>query len=413
MSKLTSQKTPFYYGWYIVLVLAINTTVGYGILYYAFSVFITPMEIEFGWSRGQLTLGLALSSLVSGIIAYPIGWWVDKYGARALMSVGAILASLFVILWAQVETLWQFYIVWCGIGISGAMLLYEPAFAVIATWFTVKRSTALTIVTFAAGFASTIFLPLSDQLLIHFGWRDAVELLGIMLGVITAPLSLLIIRRRPEDIGLSSDGIEKSKMLPIEEKTSSISFAFRSRFFWFLTLSFSIAGFATAALRVHLIPILMDMEIPSTTAAFASGSIGIFQVVGRLIFMPLDKFMSGRIMLAGLFLMQGLAIMMLFNNGVIWSLIIFVILFGASVGMRTLVRPSILADTYGSANYGRISSLMALPLTLSATIAPVIAGFIYDYFQSYTLLITITLSLSVIASMVVLFNHVDFKRNLV
>lgn len=98
-----------------------------------------------------------------------------------------------------------------------------------------------------------------------------------------------------------------------------------------------------------------------------------------------------------------MAILTLFILSPMSGVIFFVAFFGASVGMQTLVRPSILANTFGSANYGRISSLMALPLPLSGTIAPVVTGFMFDYFQNYNFLIMLSITLSVIASVIIYF----------
>ncbi|MEM9955082.1 MAG: MFS transporter [Chloroflexota bacterium] len=412
MTQIFGKK--IYYGWLIAFSLAITTTVGYGILYYAFTVMMTPMEADLGWSRGQINLGLSISLMMTGIMAYPIGWWVDKNGARLLMTVGSVLGTLCVIAWSQVTNLWIFYLIWLGIGVSGAMILYEPGFTVIATWFRQKRSTALTIVTFAAGFASTIFLPFTDYLLVNLGWRQAILVLGIIFGVLNIPLNGLMIRRHPSDLGTSVDGIAATNIKDKKpEPNLSVSDAIQSRFFWMLTLGFFIAGFGASAIRVHSIPIFVGLGLTSTNAAFASGAIGILQVVGRIIFIPLDRFMSGRIMLSSLFGMQAIAIFALaLGLSPIISVGIFVGFFGASVGMRTLVRPSILADTFGSANYGRISSLMALPLTISGTTAPFIAGVIYDRFQNYDVLILLAIVLSIIACVVIIFSTTSVKKKI-
>lgn len=407
--QLMPQKRPrLYYGWYIALSLAITTTVGYGTLYYAFSVYLTPMEAELGWSRSVLTGGFSLSLLVAGAIAYPVGWWVDKYGARLIMTLGSIGAAFLVIAWSQVTTIAGYYAVWALIGVCGAAILYEPAFAIIATWFSRYRGRALTIVTFAAGFASTIFLPFSDYLLRQFGWRDGVFILGILLGIITIPLNGLLIRHRPQDLGLRVDGhssnLPENEELAIVQPNISVQDAIQSRFFWLLTLSFLIAGFGASAVRVHFIPYLTGIGVASSIAATASGSIGIMQVIGRLAFAPIESRTSGSRLLAGLFLMQVVAIAALLSGVVSVAIALFVTMFGASVGMRTLIRPSILADTYGAGNYGRISSIMALPLTISGTIAPVFASIMYDFFGNYDVLLIIAVLLSVVATVVAVSN---------
>ena len=177
----TPSPTKRYYGWTIVITLAITETISWGIIYYAFSVFLQPMEADTGWSRAELTGAYSLGLLVMGFMAYPVGTWVDKHGARFLMTIGSVLASLLMIAWSQVTNLTTFYVLWMALGACASLVLYDTAFAVVAKWFVAKRTTALALITFAAGLASTIFVPLSDFLLNHLGgWRNAVLTLGIL-----------------------------------------------------------------------------------------------------------------------------------------------------------------------------------------------------------------------------------------
>ena len=275
-------------------------------------------------------------------------------------------------------------------GCCGAAILYEPAFTVIATWFIHKRGTAMAIVTFTAGFASTIFIPLSDALLAAFGWRQAVFMLGILLGIITIPLHLLILRRRPSDLGLLPDGESSA---PAKKQAVSISLpaALRSRFFWMMTLAFALSTVCISAARVHFIPLLISIGIHPSAAALASGSIGIMQVIGRMIFAPIETRFSVRTMVIGVFILLTLSMtILLFGSAPLW-IALFIILFGMAVGTHTLTRPLMVADAYGSGFYGRISSAMALVLTIARTSAPFAAGVIFDLFHSYTpMLISLT-----------------------
>ncbi|MGJ3240316.1 MAG: MFS transporter [Anaerolineae bacterium] len=400
-----------YYGWYIALALAITTTVGYGVLFYAFSVYITPMEAELGWSRGVLTGGFSLSLLVTGLVAFPVGWWVDRHGARALMTIGSLLAMMLVIAWSQVTDIWAFYAIWIGIGVCSAMVLYEPTFAVIATWFQRRRSAALTLVTFTAGFASTIFLPLADYLLGVFGWRDSVLILGIVLGALMIPLNGLILRRRPQDLGVQPDGDDaptaenNAEGAPQSVQGITLGDALRSRFFRLLTLAFVLAGFGISSLRVHLIPYLIDVGITPTVAASASGAIGLTQVIGRVLFAPVENQLSKRVLMMVLFTVQTIAVLILLGGASLWIVGAFVLLFGASIGMQTLIRPSVVADTYGALYYGRISSMMALPVTLAFTIGPVFAGFMYDALGNYTVTLWVVAVASTLAIGIAYLTH--------
>ncbi|MBE2270936.1 MAG: MFS transporter, partial [Anaerolinea sp.] len=341
-------KSAPYYGWILAITLAVTETISWGIVYYAFSVFLTPMEQDLGWSRTELTGGFSLMWLVSGVMAIPVGVWIDKHGARALMTAGSVGASLLVIAWSLVTTPTAFYLIWAGLGVCAAAVLYEPAFAVIAQWFHKRRSTALAIVTFAAGLASTIFLPLSDALLRAFGWRTAVLLLGLFLGCITIPLHALKLRRRPSDLGLSPDGAPLTALTGVTFRA-----ALTGRTFWLLTLAFGLIYLSTSAIRVHFIPFLIETGMESSTAAFATGAIGIMQVVGRLIFAPLDQRFSSRTIAAGVFALHIAALGLLLTGQSQVQIGVFIVLFGAAQGAVTLARPSLIAGLYGAAAYGR------------------------------------------------------------
>ncbi|MDX2139189.1 MAG: MFS transporter [Chloroflexota bacterium] len=392
-----------YYGWYLSITLAVTETISWGIIYYAFTVFLTPMEHDLGWSRAELTGGFSLMLLVAGMMAFPVGAWIDKHGARLLMTAGSIGASLFVIAWAFVTDVTAYYLIWVGMGMCASAVLYEPAFAVIAQWFHQRRGTALAIITFAAGLASTIFLPLCDALLQRFGWRTSVLILGLFLALVTVPLHALVLRRRPADLGLQLDG-EPISAAPSRAPARALSFreALNGRVFWLLTLGFGLASLSATAIRVHFIPFLIGGGIDASSAAFATGAIGIMQVVGRAIFAPLDRRFSSSIVMTGVFVLQAAALAFLLFGQSALVLGAFILVFGAAQGAMTLSRPAVLAELYGVSYYGRISSIMTIFLTLTSTGAPLAASLIYDRFTSYQPVVWLVVVLSLASIGVVL-----------
>ena len=400
--KRFRQRQPIYYGWYIALVLAITEAVSYGVMVYAFSVLIAPMEADMGWSRAEISGAFSLSLLLTGIIAFPVGYWLDKHGPRLLMTAGSIGATVMVLLWSQVNTLPEFITIMALMGICGAAILYEPAFAVVAAWFARKRGTAITVMTLIAGFSSTIFIPLADALLVAFGWRQAVFTLGVVLGVITIPLHALVLRRKPADLGLLPDGgdetVEKQKRPDI-----NLRGVVRSRYFWILTLAFSLSTLSISAVRVHFIPLLISVNIHPSSAALASGAIGLMQVVGRMIFAPVERRFSSKTMVVGVFLLLALSLATLLLGSAPWLIIVFVALFGMAIGTHTLSRPLIVADSYGATFFGRISSTMVVFLTLTGTTAPFAAGVIFDLFASYEPMLILVTGFSLIAVLLILF----------
>ncbi|MDE2950131.1 MAG: MFS transporter [Chloroflexota bacterium] len=394
------KREPIYYGWYIALALAITETVSFGVIFYAFSVFITPMEAELGWSRAEISGGFSLMWLITGIFAFPVGYWLDKHGSRLLMTLGSIGATVMVLLWSRVTTLPEFILVMGLLGFCGAAVLYEPAFIVIANWFVNKRGRAMAFLTFIAGFASTIFVPLADALLVAHGWRGAVFILGVLLGVITIPLHALVLRSRPTDLGLQPDG-EARPAEQGERESIKLDAVFRSRFFWILTLAFALSALCIAALRVHFVPLLISMDIHPSSAAIASGAIGVMQVTGRVIFAAVEWRFSSKTMAIGVFILLALSLVTLLLGSSPLLIILFIALFGMAVGANTLIRPLIVADTYGAAFYGRISSAMVFFLTLAGTSAPFAAGVIYDLFNSYSPMLIVVTGFSLVSILLI------------
>ena len=189
-------------GWLVVATLAVTETTSYGVLTYAFGVFLLPMQHDLGWSRTAITSAYSLAIILSGVAAIPVGRWLDRHGARALMTAGSVAATMLVLAWARVTDLRAFYAIWAGIGVVMAAVLYEPAFAVIASWFRdgAERTRALLALTVVAGFASVIYVPLAGWLVQTQGWRDALVALAVLLVPLTVLPSATLPGRRPDHL---------------------------------------------------------------------------------------------------------------------------------------------------------------------------------------------------------------------
>ena len=259
--------------WRIVGALSVTETISWGIVYYAFAAFLLPMQRELGFTTAELTGAFSLSLAVSGLAGVAIGRWLDTHSPRPLMTAGSIAAVVLVVAWSQVHGLAALYAVWIGLGIVMAAILYEPAFAVLAKWFTdaPERRRAMTTMTLAGALASFIFLPLSQALIQHTGWRDALLVLAGILAVTTVPLHAAVLRQAPR--GMVRRHVHKRAR-----------FVLRTRGFWLLSTAFFLGSFAAIAMTIHAIPFLVTNGHSPAFAAFAVGLIGVSQIPGRLLF---------------------------------------------------------------------------------------------------------------------------------
>jgi predicted MFS family arabinose efflux permease len=263
--------------------------------------------------------------------------------------------------------------------------LYDPAFATANRWFDRRRVQALTIITLMAGFASTVFIPLAGWLVQTSGWRQSLVTLAIILAVGTIAPHALLLRRRPEDLGLHPDGARsahsQSQTKPRVEM--AVGQAIRHASFRWLTLALWLATITTAAVGVHILPYLEDRGYDPTFAASFTGSIGAMQVLARLLLAPFGNRTSPRLLGAGILALQPLSLLVLLLVRSTPGLIAFVVLFGAQRGLTTLVRPALVADLYGAARYASIAGVLQFALSLAQAAAPFGAGAAYDGLHSY------------------------------
>lgn len=408
MHKLNTFRSNLYYGWWMVIALAITETISWGIVYYAYTVIITALESDFGWSRAQVTGAFSLALLISGGMAVPVGFWLDKHGARGLMTTGSVLATVLMIALSRVQTLTHLYLVWIALGMTMATILYEPAFVVVAKWFERRRSTALMVITLAAGFASTIFLPLTAQLMETYGWRQAIFWLAILLGVTTIPLHGLVLRRSPEAIGQTPDGLPRDGEAKDGTAKSSLTVGqvLRNRSFWWLVVALSLGTMSAIGIRVHIIPLLVDRGFDPIYAAWIGGFIGAMQVFGRVLYAPTGSRVAPTFAVAFIFASQAVAFMILLfftSTTAVW---IFVVFFGAVYGATTLARPAMLADRFGAAHYGRISSIQYVFQTAATTAAPYGVALLYTSSgDSYGVALVVLGAISLLAAVVILFTN--------
>lgn len=399
LAQRTHQR--FYYGWVIVTALAVTETISWGIVYYTFAVVLPLMEAELHWSRVAMTGAFSLAMVTSGIAAPLVGRWLDQHGSRLLMTLGSIIATMLLAAWSQVTDLLTFYLIWAGLGITMATVLYEPAFVVITAWFVQRRGRALATVTFAAAFASTIFIPLATELSLRMGWRAAILSLSALLGATTIPLHALILRRRPADLGLPADGVQ-AHHTPVSQLQPAINLrgALRHATFWWLIIGFTLTTLSAIAITIHLIPYLLDRGYDPRFAALAAGAVGAMKFPGRLAFAPLERWIPHRYLAALLVALQAVAVLMLVLIPGEIGVLCGVALFGIASGAGTLSRPALIAEYYGRAHYGSISGVVASFLAGAQALAPVGAGALYMLFGGYRpvmWIIVIIFSIAVVA----------------
>jgi MFS family permease len=379
--------------WGIVAALSVTETVSWGILYYAFAVFLVPMQRELGFSAAELTGAFSVAMLVSGAAGIAVGRYLDRHSPRALMTVGSAAGAALVIAWSQAEGLVAFYVIWVAIGLVMAAVLYEPAFTVLAKHFpaTTERRRAMTAMTLVAALASFIFMPLSQALIDAHGWRNALLVLAVILASITVPLHALVLRPAPQRAHAPAG------MATATGRSATASEALRSMPFWLLSGAFVLASFTSFAMTVHAIAFLLERGHSPAFAAFAVGLVGISQIPGRLLFAPVAARLSRPVATASVFVLIGLGVAIVVSVHSTAGVVAGLVLLGMGNGMATLARATAIADLYGPAAYGTIAAVAGAMITGARATGPV-AGAIFAALFGYVALLWTLAALALVAA---------------
>ena len=341
---------------------------------YSFPVFLVPVARDLHASITAVTGALTVATLVSGAAAVPVGRWLDRHGGRALMTAGSVGGTLLLVAFANVHTVAGLYAVWTGIGLVCAMVYYESAFAVVVTWYPDRRtrSGALLAVTVVAGFASTIFLPLTGALVERYGWRGAALVLAAIHGAVTIPLHATVLRRAPE-------------RAPESRRRAAVRNALRDKGFWLLVAAFVAHAAALSAFTVHVVAFLGELGHSPAFAATVAGLLGVLSVTGRLVVTGLQRRLQPATVVAVVFGIQAVAVAVLplVGRGALGA-IVGVVGFGLGFGVATIARPALVAARYDIGGYASISGLLTVPLTVAKAVAPLAAAALRGATGDYT-----------------------------
>jgi len=359
--------------------LALAQLVSWGSVYYSFSLLVLPMEQTMGWSRTAMNAALSVGLLVSGFAAYPIGRWIDHGLGRRIMAAGSVIAAAMLLLWAGAHSLTVLFVVWIGLGISMAATFYDPVFAVVTHRYPRSFRNKITLITLVAGFASTVFIPLTQLLVGSVGWRTSLVVLAALNLIICLPIHILAIRSSRADIGARpNNGTVK---LANDAATRR---ALRTPTFWALAVCFT-AYYATfAALTFHLVPLMIERGVSNAVLVATMALIGPAQVAARAVW-----FAFGRTVHVGT---VGIIIVTVFPLSTVILIIagqsaallwLFALCYGAANGMMTILRGTIVQDLMWTEGYGAVSGMLSFPSNVAKGIAPIAAASIWSFTHGY------------------------------
>lgn len=379
----TPEQAPLFYGWRIVAAVFVMLAVSSGLGFYNLSVMLDALTAERGLSVATASAATALFFVVAGLAGLGIAVLLERYDPRMVIAGGAVLGAAALWLVGRVETAAELF--WAyglfGLGFSGFSLL--PGTTLVARWFARRRSVALAVASTGLSVGGVLVTPLSARLIETRGLASATAILAVILLLGIVPITALVLRPRPETLGLFADGAASD---PHKDGGSQNGIhyraALRSRFFRFATAAYAFSMLAQVGGIAHQFK-LVSGRVDAATAALSVSLLAGSSVVGRLSGGWLLAYVPMRGFTVLLMAAQAGALGVLARGDARGALLGGSIAFGLTVGNVLLLQPLLLAEAFGVRHYSRIYSLGSFLTTAGVAAGPALLGVIHDHGGGY------------------------------
>ncbi|MGH7896991.1 MAG: MFS transporter, partial [Candidatus Binatia bacterium] len=382
-------------GWRIVAVCFATHCLNVGTVFYGFGVFFHPLSAEFGWTRAETSWGFSLAVILGAFYAVGLGRAVDRLGPRPVQLFGLAMLAVGYVLLAATRSRLQFYLAMAlPVALGSAALGPVSSNTAVARWFVKRRGTALGISTAGISMGGVVFVPFTQLMVDHFGWRTALLAVAAVVIACGVPPVALWMRRSPEEMGLRPDGdasprestVRDRGLFAVElERSFSPRDAIRSRDFWLIAVAFGLTVGGLSAVLLHQIPYLLDQGVPPRTAAWVLGGTAAVGVIGKLGFGTLiDRFDQRRVILF-CFGLQALGISLLLLPISPAMLAAYIVLYGYAMGGNATLHATVIGKAFGRLHYGAIAGRMSPVIVVLQALGVPVLGWIHDRTGSYRL----------------------------
>src|SRR5881397_621941 len=387
-----------YYGWVIVAVVFVTMAVGVNART-AFSLLFPPILDEFGWERGVTAGAFSFGFLVSAGLSPSLGRLMDRRGPRVVMERGVTLMAAGLLLAPLAREPWHRYAT-LGVLVGGGSVVlgYTGQALFLHDWFVRRRGLAMSVAFSGVGVGSIVLLPWLQTLIGASGWRAACWAMVILVLVLLAPLNLLL-RRRPEELGLHPDGDSSSPNAPASSQATNVvdvawaavewtlGRAVRTARFWWIALGYFFGLFSWYAVQVHQTKYLVEIGFSQTHAAWALGLVSLVAVPGQIALGHLsDRVGREWVWTVGSlgFVLCLLALLALRHAPTPALLYLMVIAQGLLGYSLTSVIGAIPVEIFEGRHYGAIFGTLMLAAIVGGAAGPWLTGALYDITGSYT-----------------------------
>lgn len=405
-------RLPFFYGWVVVAVAFVTMAIGVNART-GFSLLFPPMLAEFGWDRGMTAGAFSFGFVVSAILGPSLGRLMDRRGPRVVMELGVVLMGVGLILATQIHRPWHLYAT-LGVMVGGGSVClgYTGQALFLPNWFVRSRGLAMSVAFSGVGVGSIVILPWLQGVIGAAGWRTACLTMGLLVLVVLLPLNLLL-RRKPQDMGLEPDGDRAAPGGAAARRADNVvdarwaavdwtlARAARTGRFWWIALGYFCGLFAWYAVQVHQTKYLIEIGFSPTVAAWALGLVSLTGIPGQIAL----GYLSDRIGREWIWTVGSLgfaacyASLLLLETSPTPMLLYAMVVSQGMLGYSlTSVFGSIPAEIFEGRHYGSIFGTLSLASVGGGAVGPWLTGILHDATGSYRAAFSIAIALCLVSA---------------
>ena len=372
-----------FYGWYIVAGVFVITMTTSGLAFYNLSILLAAFIAERGFPVSLASSATATFFIASGIGGVISGRLVERIDARFVIATGATVGALALASVGSLRELWQLYAFHVVFGLCHGASGLVPLTTLVARWFSARRALAFSIASTGLSFGGIAVAPLVALLIERLGLAGAAPWMGLALCLGTLPVTLIVLRPRPAAMGLEPDGAVPAEGAPIAPQPAvAFGEARRSRYFFAVSVAYLFLLGAQVGAIAHFYR-LASTRTGVATAALALSVLAGSSTVGRLLGGWLMLWIPSRPFALVLMVMQaaGLAVLAVAEDPA--QILAGTVLFGVTMGNSLMMHPLLLAERFGTRDYGRIYSTSQLVTVVGVAGCPPLIGLLYEASGGY------------------------------
>jgi MFS family permease len=359
-----------------------------------FGVFFGPFMREFHWTHAQVSQTATSYSLVMGLSAPILGWLIERVRVQWVMAWGALVAGAGYLLASQAHSLMPLVLIFAAIGLGNQASTTLPGIYVAATWFENRRGLSIGVMLAGMSAGMVVAPPAITHVILRYGWRPAIALVGVPMILVAAPVSLLFVRTRAATTGRRGRAHDNADLPGLE-----LGPALRSAAFWLIISLEFFFHMVFGAVYFHIVPYLISIGFSAQRAANIFGVQASLAAVGWLITGHLsDRYSPKLVMEGALFFLSVSVIGLLGAKYNIAFITLFLMFWAATAGTASTAVPLLIGQTFGLRRFASLSGIIFVSRAVGIAVSPIITGKLIDFTGTYSLAFEVALVYAVICA---------------